>query len=163
MDYQIHYLHNQPQRGWMLGSQTRSEVECSIVLRWVWDGASDRQIRELADAYLARHIEERPKRAYDYLDRTIFSARWYLYEKKGLISSPLGGCPRKREAKHRWTSNDELAAALELVQDQRQSEWIRELQDCGYPSKTAYRIRDRLGEQGLIRIEGKRVLRETEI
>jgi hypothetical protein len=162
MDNQIWYVHSQPQRGWTLRSQTRSEVECSIVLRWVWDGASDRQIRELADAYLARHIEERPKRGYDYLDRTIDNARWYLYEEKGLVSSPLGGWPRKREAKHRWTSNDELAAALELVQGQRQSEWIRELQDCGYANKTAYRIRDGLREQGLIRIEDKRVLRGTQ-
>jgi hypothetical protein len=163
MDYQIHYLHTQPERGWTLGSQTRSEVECSIVLRWVWDGASDRQIIELANAYLPRHIEERAKRGYDYLNRTIFSARWYLYEKKGLISSPLGGCPRKREAKHRWTSDEELTAAFEMVEGQLQPEWIRELKACGYPSKTAYRIRDRLREQGLIRIEGKRVLRETEI
>jgi Bifunctional DNA primase/polymerase, N-terminal len=162
MDYHIHYLHTQPERGWTLGSQTRSEVECSIVSRWVWDGASDRQIIELADAYLARHIEERAKRGYDYLDRTIANARRHLYEEGSRISSPLGGWPRKREAKHRWTSNDELAAALELVQGQLQSEWIRELQDCGYPSKTAYRIRDRLREQGLIRIEGKRVLRGTQ-
>jgi hypothetical protein len=163
MDYQIHHLHTQPERGWTLGSQTRSEVECSIVLRWVWDGASDRQIIELANAYLPRHIEERAKRGYDYLNRTIVSARRHLYEEKGRINSTLGGCPRKRQAKHRWTSDEELTAAFEMVEGQLQSEWIRELQDCGYPSKTAYRIRDRLREQGLIRIEGKRVLRETEV
>jgi hypothetical protein len=162
MDYHIHYLHTQPERGWTLGSQTRSEVECAIVSRWAWDGASDRQIIELGDSYLPRHIEERAKRGYDYLNRTIASARRHLYEEKGLVSSPLGGWPRKREAKYRWTTSDELAAALDLVQGQRQSGWIRELQDCGYANKTAYRIRDELREQGLIRIEDKRVLRGTQ-
>ena len=83
MNYHIQYLHDQPKRGWKHGGQSRSEVEQSIVLRWCWDGASDLQIRELADNYLVRHIEEKPKRGYDYIDRTIVSARRYLYEEKG--------------------------------------------------------------------------------
>ena|ERR1700756_1324430 len=121
--------------GWKHGGQTRSQVEQAIILRWCWDGASDRQIRALADSHLVRHIEEKPKRGYDYIDRSLVSARRYLYEEKGMISSPLGGHPKKRAARYRHTSSDELDATLELVRGQPQADFIRELESCGSPGR----------------------------
>jgi hypothetical protein len=155
----IYYLHHQPERGWKQGRQTRSQVEQSIVLRLCWDGASDRQIRTLADVYFARHIEERPKRGYDYIDRSIASARRYLYEVKGVISSPLGGHPKERNVRYRQTTSEELDAVVELVRGQSHADWIREVQSCGFSRATANRHSKKLRDSGLIVIQEGRVVR----
>jgi hypothetical protein len=155
------YLRWQPSRGWRQGEKTRSEVEAAIVYRWISDGASDRQIIELADSYLPRQIEERPKRGHDYIKRTIDKMRWWAYERGGVISSPAGGKPRQREATYRHTCGDDLEAALELVQGQPHADWIRELQASGRSRSTAYRNSTRLQRMAMISVAEGRVRRQA--
>jgi Bifunctional DNA primase/polymerase, N-terminal len=153
------YLRKKPSRGWMQGTQTRSQVEASIVYRWVLDGASDAQIIELADAYLPRHIEEKPRRGDDYIERTIDNMRWWAYADAELISSPEGGNPRQREVTYRHTNSDVLEAALALVEGQKHADWIRQLVSGGMSKATAYRNSTRLQKHELISVSDGRVLR----
>lgn len=155
-----YYLRHRPARGWTQKKKTRSELEAQIVIRWISDGASDRQIIDLADAYLPKHIEEKAKRGSDWIQRTINNMRSWAYENGGVVSSPEGGKPRKREAMYRHTSGDVLEAALALVEDQKHADWIGQLVSCGMSRATAYRNSTRLQELKLISRIGVRVVRE---
>lgn len=137
---------------WKGEPRSRSQIEASIVYRWVWHGASDSQIRKLADAYLPRHIELCPRRGYDYIDRTIDSQRYWVYVKDGLITSPKGHTRRHVNAKPQIADDDYLA----LVRGQRVSEWVKE---TGLKSSTAYALKDRLVRDGRVTIRDKRMER----
>ncbi len=157
------YIRDMPAQGWSDPFyRSRSEVEMAIVATLVRAGASDRQIIEFADHHLAKHIEKSEREGRRYVQRMINAARERLYENFNLLNHPLGGWPRKRNADHRWTSGKSYEAALELVQGQQVSEWIKQMQAAGIATqRTAYRIRDRLLEYDLIAIDEHRCVRQT--
>lgn len=149
--WQNDYMMSQPDKGWKRGDATRSEVEQAIVYRLtgLGCGASDEQIKTIADKCLAKHIEERPCQGDNYIDRTIAAARRLHYE-KGWITSPMGGWPRRRDADHRHATVDRLEVLLDLVRGQPNSEFIAEVIALGYSRSTAYRYRRGFLDEGLV-------------
>jgi hypothetical protein len=153
------YMTDLPAAPWnRWGYPSRSEMEAQIVAYLIgkgW-GASDAQIKIIANRYFAKHLEMRDDR---YIDGTIASARADLYD-RGWISSPMGGYPRERDVKYRHsrTAGHELMS-LNFVRGQPPSEWIYEIRDAGVVRSTAYRIKDRLEAAGKIEIVEGRVFR----
>ena len=98
---QLTYLREQPKKGslldWNKDGVTRSEVEASIVCYWIYHGASDRQIIDLARTYLPKAIES----GDDYIQRTIDNERRWYYLARNIVTSPDGGVQRRRDAKPR--------------------------------------------------------------
>lgn len=152
------YLRGSFRQGWKRGEQTRSDVEMSIVYRLVGEGASDDQIRDLADAAFSKHIEVKGRRGYDYIDRTIRSARreWYA---KGWLTHPTGGRRKQRAAKHRHASLAERESYLELVRGQLLPEWVSEVTQMGKSRQSAYRYKDGFEREGLVEIKDGRIVR----
>jgi hypothetical protein len=148
------YISAMPSRGWSDPRfPSRSEAEQGIVATLVRHGASDRQIWAFADDHFAKHIEKLRAGDAAYLQRMIDGARERLYEEYGKISHPVGGSPRKREAKYRHTPTASYQAALDLVRGQPASEWVKEIQSEGIAKQsTAYLIRRRLQTECLIEI-----------
>jgi hypothetical protein len=149
--WQRRYLITRPTKRWRTRhGQTRNEVEQGIVYRLTGKGAgaSDVQVKEFADEYLPRHIEEWGRRGDYYIDRTILAAR-RLHYNNGWITSPLGGFPRKRDVAYRHASVDDLVAVLALVDGQPVSRFIGQVQARGWSRSTAYRYKDGLVQEGL--------------
>lgn len=149
--WQRSYLRACPKKGWTRGSMTRSEAEASIVHRLVGKaaGASDEQVRSLADEYFAKHREVKPAQGNAYIDRTINSARRDLFE-KGWLTSPLGGWPRKREANQRKATVDDLEELLGLAHGQTRADWVRRVVDRGWSRSSAYRYAAGMEGCGLV-------------
>ena len=112
------YMADLPAAPWhRWGYPSRSEMEAKIVAYLIgkgW-GASDAQIKTIANQYFAKHLEMRDS---SYIERTVASARADLYD-SGWISSPLGGYPRARDVKYRHsrTAGHELMS-LNFVRGQ---------------------------------------------
>jgi hypothetical protein len=159
------YLRALPARGWRPWGKSRSEVEMSITYRMASRGASDRQIKDLADWGFARHIEEQeldPTAPDIYLELTIDNARRRLFEHRGLVSSPLGGWPRRRDPKKRHQTRGELEHILRSVGGQKRSELAKEIQiGFGRSRGAAYNDINGLLGVGLIEVRDHRVYRTT--
>jgi hypothetical protein len=153
--WQQHYLQTRPRKGWTYGGMSRSEVEQAIISQLIGKGfgASDAQIKPIADQHFAKHREERWRRGDDYLQRSIASARRHLYE-RGWITSPLGGWPRRRDPSFRTLSSDDRKSGLDLVRGQPLAEWVHEVRaELACSRSTAYRLSRRLCDEGLVQIE----------
>lgn len=156
-NWQQIYMFQRPGKGWTHKGSTRSEIEHSIVV-WLTGktyGASDEQIRLVADAHFAKHIEERPRQGYAYLERTINSARAQHFE-PGWITSRRGGWRRRRHVQHRHNSVEDLEVYLNLAAGQPIARWVEQVEGLGPNRSTAYRINDRLLAAELVRIEDGR-------
>jgi hypothetical protein len=154
------YMARFHRKEWMRGDWSRSEVEASIVSRLVGEGASDHQIRKIADGYFSKHIEERPKRGCRYIDRTIRSARRDWFD-KGWITHPLGGGRKRRKAKYRASSVADLEKYLELVHGQPLSEWVGEVRLMGKSKASAYRYKDGFERENLVEVAAGNIIRIT--
>ena len=146
------YMREQPKKrdllDWNKDGVTRSEIEASIVCRWVYHGASDRQISDLAQTYLPKAIES----GDHYIRRTIGNERrWYFIE-RNVVTSPDGGVQRRRDAKPQVNDDD----YLELVNGQRVAEWVNE---TGLSCSTAYKLKDRLVRDGKALVHEGRIMR----
>lgn len=151
--YWVTYMKLLPPKGWTLGGKTRSEIEQSIVVQLAGKafGASDEQIVEIADEYFAKHQEEFPLRGDDYINRTIASARRCLFD-KGWITSRSGGWPRKRDARWRSSTSEDLLRFYELANGQPVAEWAKAVMHAGVSRSTAYRMKDSLCEEGILEV-----------
>jgi len=158
--WQKQYMRALPDKGWRRGKLTRSEVEQGIIYRLVGKsgGASDDQIRAIADDYFARHRDEQRTRGDTYINRSLDAARRQHYE-QGWITSSDGGWPRKRNAKFRAALTDELQQLLELVRGQLLAEWVAEVKQAGRSSSSAYRYKGDLVRAGLVEMRGPRIFR----
>ena len=156
------YLDEMPKRGWRSPQyKSRSEIEQAIIYRLVSRGASDEQITELGDQCFARHFEERwrnPTDPGDYLSKSISKARERFYRKCGLISSPGGGWPKRKEAKYRHRTVGDLKQVLLCVSGQPKPELVADIQhSLGCSRSSAYNYVKKLVRACLIEEKGGRL------
>jgi hypothetical protein len=101
----------------------------TIAYRLISKGWSDEQIKELAGEGFPHHIEwmtEHPDRPDAYIDQTLANAREELFHRRKLVTSPLGGNPRKAYPKKRPRRFGEFLEIDDLVRGQRKSELVTE-------------------------------------
>jgi hypothetical protein len=145
--------------------QSRSEMEMAIVYRLVERGASDEQIKWLASQGFPKHIEQRglvPDDPDGYLKTSIARARQQLFDRQGLVSSPLGGWPKKAHPRKRHQTVRDLEEVLALVNGQKRADLVREIVKRFNRSRSAaYSDIDGLAREDLVEVREGRVYRSA--
>jgi hypothetical protein len=126
---------------------SRSEFEQSTITHLVMDGASDQQIRILADWGFGKQIGRRNP---SYINTSIREARRWVFIERGLVTDSQGGWPRRPK-------KDVDAQYAALARGQQQSQWVAEVVTLGKSRRTAYYIRDRLVARGLVEVKGNKI------
>jgi hypothetical protein len=162
---QINFLYRRRDHGWSdRRHRSRSEMEMTIAYRLISKGWSDEQIKELADAGFPHHVEwmaEHPDRPDAYIDQTLANAREELFERRRLVTSPLGGNPRKAYPKKRPRRFGEFPEIHGLARGQKKSELVTEAARKLRRSRaTIYRRIAKLEEHGLVETRSGRIFQK---
>jgi hypothetical protein len=122
------------------GGKDRNRIEQSILAHLVANGASDAQIKIIADSAFEKHLSRKTEA---YLNRSIAKARQFVWE-RGQVNHPDGGWPRKPVV-------DKDLKYVHLAKGQPVQAWLDEVMSMVSRS-AAYKIRQRLIEQERIEV-----------
>jgi hypothetical protein len=136
-------------------------MEMTIAYRLVSKGWSDNQITRIADECFPHHMEwvaDHPNDPNHYIDTTLASARQRLFKRRGLVSSPLGGNPRKAYPKKRPFTSREFGQIKVLARGRTKAELVQEAaRELDRSRTTIYRRIAELEKTGALQLHQGRL------